>query len=156
MPTFRTKLRLGSFLLCKLLALGIFHFCFYGMALRLLTLQQLARVICDGKDLTEDEITLLSRIYDIEEIPQIYQSWWADPIKFEIRSNDVEFFENNLGEYIRLWLDLGRKHPDSYLKAWIDQTRGYWNGGYFYHLYNQMVSENPMELSEQSRAMLSP
>jgi len=107
-----------------------------------LPLQQLARVICDGKELTNEEAELLSKIFDIEEIPEIYQSWWADPIKFEIRSNDVDFFEANLGEYIRLWLNLGLKHPDSYAKAWIDQTRGYWNGGYFYHMYNQMVQEN--------------
>ena len=30
------------------------------------------------------------------------------------------------------YIELGLRHPDSYLKAWVDQTVGYWNSGYDY------------------------
>ena len=106
-------------------------------------LQQLARVVADGCPLEEGEREMLSRIFDLEEIPSLYQGWLADPIKLEVRENDVAYLRENLGEYGRLWLRLGLKYPGEYLKAWVDQTKGYWNGGYDYHQYAEMVEENP-------------
>ena len=37
------------------------------------------------------------------------------------------------------------KNPASYLKAWIDQTKGYWNGGYEFWIWYTTIDENWFE-----------
>jgi hypothetical protein len=41
-----------------------------------------------------------------------------------------------------LWLDIGKRYPWDYVEAWVEQTKGYWNGGYDYYIYAQYVDEN--------------
>lgn len=106
-------------------------------------LQQVARVITDGCELTEEETDLIGRVLDIEEVPQLYTNWLSDPIKVEFRSNDVTYFNENRGEYLKLWIRLGMRYPAEYFKAWVDQTKGYWNGGYSYAMYSETVTDNP-------------
>lgn len=113
-------------------------------------LQQLARVVYDQCPLTEEETVLLSRIFDLEEIPELYISWVSDTIKLEVRENDVAYFREHLADYAKLWIRLGRKYPGEYLKAWVDQTKGYWNGGYDYHQYTEMVQENSFGIAKTS------
>lgn len=106
-------------------------------------LQQVARVITDGCELTEEESELISHVFDIEEVPSLYTNWLSDPIKIEFRSNDTDYFEAHVGDYVKLWVDLGLRYPGEYLKAWVDQTKGYWNGGYGYGMYSETVTDNP-------------
>lgn len=113
-------------------------------------LQQLARVVYDGCPLTDEETELLNRIFDLEEIPQLYTGWLSDPIKLEVRENDIGYFRENIGDYGKLWVRLGLKYPAEYVKAWVDQTKGYWNGGYDYHQYAEMVEENAFGIAKTS------
>jgi len=106
-------------------------------------LQQVSRVIVDGCELTEEETELVSKVLDIEEVPQLYVNWLSDPIKLEFRSNDTAYFEEHFGEYVKLWIKLGLRYPGEYVKAWVDQTKGYWNGGYNYAMYSETVTDNP-------------
>ena len=111
-------------------------------------LQQISRVIADGHELTEEETALISEILDIEEVPELYTSWLSDPIKIEMKSNNTEYFEENITEYIKLWGKLGLKYPDEYFKAWVDQTKGYWNGGYDYAQYSETVTKNNYSIAK--------
>ena len=43
-----------------------------------------------------------------------------------VRAGHPDYLTEHKGEYFRLWLSLGLKYPDTYLKAYIDQTIGYW------------------------------
>ncbi len=104
--------------------------------------QQVARVIKEGKELTEEQSELLSEIMDVEEVPDLYVSWISDPIKDEIRSKNHQYLVDNKGEFLKLWLQLGIKYPADYFKAWIDQTKGYYNGGYSYWTYTYQLIEN--------------
>jgi len=113
-------------------------------------LQQLARVVYDECPLSEEDTAMLARIFDLEEIPELYVSWVSDPIKLEVRENDVDYFRENLGDYTKLWLRLGRQYPGEYFKAWVDQTKGYWNGGYNYHQYVEMMEDNPFGMAKTS------
>jgi len=113
-----------------------------------LPLQQISRVIVDGHALTPEEEALISRILDIDEIPEVYQDWLADPIKHELREHDTAYMKAHLSDYARLWIKLGIKHPISYLCAWIDQTVGYWNGGYSYYQYAEIVHDNPFGIQK--------
>lgn len=106
-------------------------------------IQQVSRVIADGETLTEEETALLSRVVDLEEVPQLYQNWISDPMKVELRSKDYAYFQENLSEYAALWVKLGLRYPGAYVKAWVDQTKGYWNGGYDYAMYSETVTDNP-------------
>lgn len=92
-------------------------------------LQQIAKVVTDGCPLTEEEEALLSQIMDLERVPEVYKPYISDPIK-EI--TDTAAIEENKGAYLKLYLGLLRKYPLEFVTAWVDQTKGYWNGGYQY------------------------
>lgn len=89
--------------------------------------QHIARVIKDGHSLTDEQYELLSKVVDIEAVPEVYNSGISDPIKALIRqTGDQTYLVEHGREYARLWLELGMKYPGAYLRAQIDQTKGYW------------------------------
>lgn len=113
--------------------------------------QQVARVITDGCELTAEERELIDRVVDIEEVPELYQPHISDNIKNEIRSKDNAYFEENAGLYFDLWLQLLRKYPVEFVKAWVDQTRGYWGGGFRNWMYGNFVNENDMGIAAKEQ-----
>ena len=107
-------------------------------------MQQVARVIAEGRELTSEEAWLLGEIFWLDKIPQLYDPLTVDPIKFEtFRYDQVAHIRANAGEYLNLYLSLGLKYPGDYLKAWIEETKGYWNGGYFFWIYALQMGSNP-------------
>ena len=107
-------------------------------------MQQVARVVAEGRDLTEQETALLSEAFWLDKVPELYDPLTVDPIKFEtFRYKQVPYILEHSGDYIRLYLSLGLKYPGDYLKAWIDETKGYWNGGYFFWIYTKKMGSNP-------------
>lgn len=107
-------------------------------------MQQVARVISEGRELTAEESWLLGEIFWMDKVPQMYDPLTVDPIKFEtFRYDRVQYILDNAGEYLHLYFSLGRKYPGDYLKAWIDETKGYWNGGYFFWIYTLKMGSNP-------------
>lgn len=99
--------------------------------------QQIARVVTDGCELTDQQRELLSTIIDIDEIPKEYDPIIVDPVKRLVRDKgNQQYLVDNKDKFIKLYIDLGLKYPHKYLEAWIDQTKGYWNGGYYYWIWN--------------------
>jgi len=95
--------------------------------------QQIARVITMGYELESYEYELLDRVFDVELIPEVFTHGCVDPIKRDaFREEGRTCLKENLNAYIELWLQMGRKYPGEYLKAWIELTKGYWNSGYEY------------------------
>ena len=107
-----------------------------------LPLQQVCRVITEGRTLTEEETAMLSRILDLEQVNSIYDSSFSDPIKNMFRQMDMAWFEERPAEYLKLWLRIGLRYPMDYLRAWVDLTRGYWNGGYECYMYSRSIMTN--------------
>lgn len=106
-------------------------------------MQQIARVAANGRELTQEQQELLSQIFWMDKLPEAYDPQTVDPVKFEtFRYDQVDFIRQNWGEYLKLYVTLGIRYPGDYLKAWIDETRGYWNGGYFYWIYTLETGEN--------------
>lgn len=106
-------------------------------------MQQIARVISNERELTEEETALLSEIFWLDEVKDAYDPKTVDPIKFEtFRYDKVDYITEHLGEYLKLYLRLGLRYPGDYLKAWIEETKGYWNGGYYYWVYTKGVDDN--------------
>ena len=107
-------------------------------------MQQIARVVSEGRTLTEEETALLSEIFWMDKVGVLYNPQTVDPVKFEtFRYDRVDYILENLGAYLRMYFSIGRRYPGDYLKAWIEETKGYWNGGYFFWIYSKEVTENP-------------
>ena len=88
--------------------------------------QQIARVIADGIEITVEQEELLKQIIDVDRIAQEYNPIRSDEIKNLVRAgNNQQYLETHKWEYLRLWIQIGAAHPLEYVKAWIDQTRGY-------------------------------
>ena len=104
-------------------------------------LQQVARVIVDEKEITEEQREKIEKIIDISSVPELYLSYISDPIKGAI---DREYLADHKMEYLLLWIDIGLDHPWTYIKAWVDQTKGYWNGGYEYWISAYWVHDNDL------------
>lgn len=114
-------------------------------------LQQIARVVYEGHSITVEEEELLSEALDLDAVRTDYIPHLADPIKWgAFRRDNREFVEENFGQYVRLWLKLGMRYPSVYLKAWIEQTRGYWNAGYQFWVYTEGVVENEFGIAHTS------
>lgn len=108
-------------------------------------IQQIARVITDGDDLTKEQEAILSQVVDIDRVEEAYLPYFVDPLKNLIREkNNVKLIKDHSKDFIKLYIELGLSHPVEYLKAWIDQTRGYWNGGYNYWRWEHGVQENSL------------
>jgi hypothetical protein len=75
----------------------------------------------------------------------------TDNIK-EMLVKNYEVIEAPAEEYIKLYLSLGIKYPTSYFKAWIDETRGFWNAGYEYHRWWFGVSINTFNVKAITRS----
>lgn len=118
--------------------------------------QQIARVIVDGKELTPEQKELLGKVVDISAIPDAYNEWLSDPIKILVRASGNQNYINENGmRFIKLYLQLGIMYPQEYVKAWVDQTKGYWNGGYnIYWRWVTYVQENSFGIERTVRSDL--
>lgn len=89
--------------------------------------QHIARAIKDGAELTDEQYELLSNVVNVKRIPKVYKPHISDPVKDLVRAtNNQEYIEKHKSEFLKLWIDLGKENPKSYLLAQIDQTYGYW------------------------------
>ena len=106
-------------------------------------LQQIARTVADGKELTAEEQALLGEIIEVEQIPALYDSGLSNPIKDAIRNfGNQDYLVSHKGAYLKLWLGLLRRYPLEFIEAWAEQTKGYWHGGYDYWVWTTGVEPN--------------
>jgi hypothetical protein len=89
-------------------------------------IQQIARVITNGEQLSDSEYEYVSQIMDIEQVPLVYQADVSDNIKNLIRQTGLEYLENNKSEFFKVWFSIGLAHPKAYFDAYVDQTVGFW------------------------------
>ena len=115
--------------------------------------QQIARVVYEGNELDDWQRSLLSEVIDIDQIPEKYKDYISDPIKNLVRQRgNHHLLTEKKFDYIKLYLSLGIKYPMSYLRAWIDQTKGYWNSGYEYWRWYLGVYENDMGIAQTTHS----
>lgn len=100
-------------------------------------LQQIAFDVIENDDFTEKEYNLINQVADVERIPETYLPYISDPIKELIRERgNQRVVSGRRVDYIGLYLSRMMKHPSTYVKAWIEQTKGYWNSGYSYWIWD--------------------
>lgn len=94
-------------------------------------IQQISRIIKDCDDVRKENIELLQKIVDVDQISETYRPEISDPIKNLIReTGNQEYLVEHKAVYIKLYLEMSLSHLDKSAEAWIDLTKGYWNGGY--------------------------
>lgn len=100
-------------------------------------MQQVARVVSQGYELEEEERQLLGEIFDLEQMAAQYTPGTVDPVKFNTFRYDKEpYIRENWWAYTRLYLRLGLRYPGEYFKAWVEETKGYWNAGYAGYIWD--------------------
>lgn len=98
--------------------------------------QQIARVIFVDGDIPPEDLEILNKIFYLDLVRANYSPEIVDPIKFQSMNPQGEaFIKENMGEFIGLWLRLGVRNPGEYVKAWVELTKGFWNGGYYFWIY---------------------
>lgn len=112
--------------------------------------QQIARVVYEGRALTQEQIDLLEKTVDYDSIADYYQPELSDPIKALIQYGNPEYLETHKGAYLKLWIQLGLRYPLDYWNAFVDQTRGYWFPGEPGLTVNESISPNDVGLTGQS------
>lgn len=106
--------------------------------------QQIARVVANQRPLTQEQQTLLGQIFDLEKMAQLYDPLTVDPVKFEtFRYDQVDYVRQHFEQYLKLYIQLGLQYPGDYLKAWVEETKGFWNAGYRFWIYTSGVADNP-------------
>lgn len=106
-------------------------------------MQQIARVMHYERPLTEEQFALISEIFWTDKVGALYDPQTVDPVKFNtFRYDKVDYILENLDQYLELYIDLAKTYPGDFLKAWIEQTKGYWNGGYKFWTYTLNMGEN--------------
>ncbi len=103
--------------------------------------QQIARVVANQRPMTQEQQVLLGQIFDLEKMARLYDPLTVDPVKFEtFRYDQVDYIRQHLGQYLKVYIQLGLQYPGDYLKAWVEETKGYWNAGYRFWIYTSGVA----------------
>jgi len=105
-------------------------------------LQQLARCSADKKELNPEELMFINSFGDYEKFSEVYYCYGSDNIKNYIRrEGNQEFLEQNKLQFIKIWIKVGVKYPFNYIKAWIDETSGYWSGSHYYSIWHRGIDD---------------
>lgn len=114
--------------------------------------QHIARVIADDGTLSEKQEKLLSKAVDVSQIKKEYDPALSDPIKTLVRqTGNQKYIAEHKIDYFKLWIELGIEHPSTYLKAQIDQTKGYWYPDIQYWVTTTMMKENSWGMYRDSK-----
>ncbi|MDE5910459.1 MAG: hypothetical protein K2H52_17285 [Lachnospiraceae bacterium] len=94
--------------------------------------QQVTAVICNDRELTAAQRTLIEQVVDLTYIKELYDPYFADNIKELVRAGNQDYLAAHKGEFLKLWASLLLRYPGDYLTAYIHQTYGYWYPDSFY------------------------
>jgi len=163
----RTRLRAGltlgaAFLLVMLFSMvllpnlgikdetasGLYSVCF----------QQSARTLRDhGDRVTAEEYAELNLVLDADRIPDLYEPWISDPVKFTFRTygQGAAIERETLARYRKTWLAMLPKYPATYLEAFVAGNSGYYafipkleEGSYNNQAGNRLVFETHPQVAE--------
>lgn len=86
--------------------------------------QQTARCAVDyPDDFTQEEKDAIDAVIGYDDLAERYMYDNADSVKFWYRYDTVT--DEDMKSYLRVWLDQGFRHPDSYFESWLAATSRY-------------------------------
>ena len=114
--------------------------------------QQIARVVQEDRALEPEEREVLSQVFEMDTLAKDYDPWTSDAVKNNMRRRGLEYLEGHRLELLKTWLKLGLRYPADYVRAWVEQTKGYWNAGYDYWIMEHGVIPNDLGCAATVRA----
>ena len=83
---------------------------------------QLTRVVnTENPSITDEELESYYRFVP-EEISKLYLPAISDTVK---NNMNEEYLNNHMSEFFKLWINVGKKNPGTYLEAFLALTEGY-------------------------------
>lgn len=90
-----------------------------------LPFQMTARYLRDrGEEVTEEEAEAIGAVLDVENLAELYDPILSDPVKNTFRETAGG---EELQNYFRVWLEMGLKHPSTYLEAFLANKDRYFS-----------------------------
>lgn len=109
-------------------------------------LQQIARVEKHHIDELDDEtIKQIDKFFKVENIGEKYNPVLSDPVKNEL---NVQQFEKNKLEFIKLWLKLMRMYFKEYVESFISNSYGYYYPEAKHWVINRTMEKNNMGIEQ--------
>lgn len=100
--------------------------------------QQMSRVLHDGKRVSDKDLETLAHYANPQNMKSDYKPYISDPTKGIVHG---DYWVSHKADYFKTWAHIGVRYPQEYVKAWIDETRGYWNGGYKYWIWSKGIDK---------------
>ncbi len=94
--------------------------------------QQIASVLAQDRTIDKEQRYLLEQVIDTSYVKDLYNPTFADNMKELVRAGNPDYLSAHKGDFFKLWLSLGLAYPGDYMKAYINQTYGYWYPDSFY------------------------
>ncbi len=115
--------------------------------------QQTARCVRDyPDDVTEAEQAAIDRVLDYENMADNYDPDLSDPVKNTFRESASA---EDLLEYFRVWFNMGLRHPDAYMQAFLNKNYQYFYPGQArLYLYNYSWSDVNYQFTNKKIAPL--
>lgn len=109
-------------------------------------LQQIARVKKYHKEELDEETTRrINQFFRCEDIEEKYNPVLSDPVKAELNQ---EYFDENKGEFISLWLHLLKGYFKDYVESFLSNSYGYYYPEARSWVANRTMEENTMGLEQ--------
>lgn len=89
-------------------------------------LQQIGCVVANDGEIGKEQRAFLETINSVEVMGQLYEPACEDPLLSWATVNDEFYLDEVKGEFIKTWVNLGVHNFGLYVRAFIDQTVGYW------------------------------
>lgn len=89
-------------------------------------IQQTAYILATDGNVSSDELEILNEIMPLESWEALYNPIVVDTIKFDPAFNK-DYFENNTGDFVKVYTGLVMKNPVKAVKAYLLETMGFWN-----------------------------
>lgn len=108
----------------------------YGESgLYVVTCQMIARVAVYRDDLTQEDIDMISEVFDMDEVKESYCETSSHYTLAVLNRCEPK-------RYIEILVKLGLKYPSTYLMAWRDSTYGYWYPEAERYVFDDAVVDN--------------
>lgn len=110
-------------------------------------LQQVGYVLWEGKEFSAEDMAFLEKIMPAKRVKEVFQPGFTDPYKFDEQFND-EFFNENTGEFLKVWSHGLVPYFGEYVEAYLHQTLGYWYYGATNTVATQGCTENNLGVTQ--------
>ena len=84
--------------------------------------QMTARVLHEGEEVTQEELSAISRVLNVDVCKERYNPRLSDPVK---DSSNPNMTGEDLAAYLRAFVSVGLRHPTTYVEAFLNMIYGY-------------------------------